>query len=1473
MNVGRLFFGTAVLPDGRVWAIGGEYTGRNRNTFANSAEIFSPTAGSGGTGTWTTTASFPQTQFGDDPVEVLSPTQVLAGYIVGPQTYLYNPTTNTWTQTGSKLRNDASDEETWVKLPDGSILSYDVFSSISTGVFHAQRYVPSSGTWVDASNLDPSNPPHILSDNNEGDELGPGLLLPNGKVFLLGANGYTAYYDPVADLWSAGPVLPTNSGTQLVAADAPAAMMANGDVLMALSPLGTLSGNAYTFPSPTYFYEFNPNDGSYTYANLTFSSDNSFVVCMLDLPNGQVLVTNESQTLEFYTPVGNPQSTWRPTVTGHSSNGSGVYTLTGTQFNGLSEGASYGDDDSMAENYPIVQFKDSAGNISYGRTANWSSVGVATGSTPVTTQVTLPAGHTSITDFASLTVIADGISSPTYTIGLPAITSLSTSQGGTAGGTTVTINGTNLANVTSVNFGSAAATIMSTSPTQVVVTSPAGTVGTVDVTATSWYGTSNTVAADQFTYVAPITVTAANINISGATGPGGVYRVGDVVTATWNNSSSGDNNADAIASVAVNFSQFGGPTAVSAVNNSNIWTATYAIAAGSINAANRDVIVSAMDSGANVTTTTGNNNATVDNVLPTVTPANINISGATGTGGAFRPGDTVTASWNNTSSGDNNAEAIASVSVDFSQFGGPTAVAASNSGNVWTASYTILSGVTPGNNRNVIVTVTDAVGNTKVTTDDANATIATPPNVTSNPSSVITDAGGNASFTAAAGGSPAPGVQWEVSTDGGATFTPVNGATSATYSFTATAAQNNNQYEAIFTNAAGSATTTAALLQVDSVTSQPANHTINAGQSTSFTAASSNPGGADTVQWMVNSGSGFTNLSNGGVYSGVTTPTLTITSATASVNGNQYEAVFTNSSGTLASNAATLTIDFAPNVTTNPTNQIINAGNTATFTAAAGGNPAPTVQWQVSTDGGATFTPINGATSTSYSFTASASQNGNQYEAVFTNSIGSAPTTAASLTVQFAPGVTTNPTNQSVGAGVTATFTAAAGGNPAPTVQWQVSTDGGATFTPINGATSTTYSFTASAGQNGDQYDAVFTNSVGTATTTAATLAVVPTIGTWASSVNGPWNVAGNWTDTQGAGVPGFSGLTGDQATFNSAAGLNVDLGNFSPNLAVLTFGPAAPNYVIKSTGSGVLQMNNGNSNATINVSAGSQTISAPVQLSSNTKVLPATSTALTVTNSLTGNTGVSLTIGDVSHPGTLVASPTATVTLPGATNVPAGTLQVDGAWNSVSLNVAAPGAGPGLYVQGTGSLSGSGAIAVNAGLFYNSTTASTFAGSLAGGSSAVLEVDGGRLTLSGPSTIGFSGGIVVTGGKLVVDHASDLPDDANLTIGSSSAFPAPIVASSAAVAPAASTPSAPNFAPATVAPPSSGGTTTLDRASAVDVALQQPLVKPAAALPRSAPAIDWLFAQASLPSWVGPSQQNVPWLKAVDMVMANRAG
>jgi hypothetical protein len=184
----------------------------------------------------------------------------------------------------------------------------------------------------------------------------------------------------------------------------------------------------------------------------------------------------------------------------------------------------------------------------------------------------------------------------------------------------------------------------------------------------------------------------------------------------------------------------------------------------------------------------------------------------------------------------------------------------------------------------------------------------------------------------------------------------------------------------------------------------------------------------------------------------------------------------------------------APIITTQPANQFVSSGNTATFTAAATGFPAPSVQWKVSTDGGATFgndTTDAGNTTGTLSVVASAANSGDEYEAVFTNTVGSTPTTAATLST--GPVITTQPISQQVSAGASVSLIAAASGTPTPTVQWQLSTNGGASFSNISGATSATYTFTALEGATGNEYQAVFTNSGGSVTTSPATLTVLGT--------------------------------------------------------------------------------------------------------------------------------------------------------------------------------------------------------------------------------------------------------------------------------------------------------------------------------------------------------------------------------------------
>jgi hypothetical protein len=321
------------------------------------------------------------------------------------------------------------------------------------------------------------------------------------------------------------------------------------------------------------------------------------------------------------------------------------------------------------------------------------------------------------------------------------------------------------------------------------------------------------------------------------------------------------------------------------------------------------------------------------------------------------------------------------------------------------------------------------------------------------------------------------------------------------------------------------------------ITQSPSNQTVVAGNTATFTAAATGDP-TPTVQWQVstNGGSSWSDIS------GATNTTYSFTAASGD-NGNQYRAVFTNSAGSATSGAATLTVNYAPSVTQNPSSSTVNSGATASFTAAATGNPTPTVQWQVSTNGGTSWNDISGATNTTYSFTAASGDNGNQYRAVFTNSVASTNSTSATLNVSSpsAPSITIQPSNTGVEAGQTASFSAAASGNPTPSVQWQSSVNG-TDWTDVSGATSTTFSFSASAGDNGRYYRAVFTNTEGSANSNAAQLVVgvTPVFTSPTVMTLGEGLLSGLTVKATGTPAPALSilGTLPTGVTFNPATGL-----------------------------------------------------------------------------------------------------------------------------------------------------------------------------------------------------------------------------------------------------------------------------------------------------------------------------------------------
>jgi hypothetical protein len=387
----RLYFSTQVLKDGRVYVAGGEY-----GAGGALAEIYDPV-----TNSWTS-ISTTGVNIGDANSEILPDGRVLQALVSGNynSSVIFDPKTNTYS-TGPTSINDP-DESAWLKLPDNSILMVDFVSQTS------ERYIPKLNKWIGDSNV----PVSLYASYSAGGESGTAFMLPDGRAFFTGATGNTAYYTPSGNttpgIWTTGPVIPNGQGQP----DAPGAMMVNGKILLAVNLSPTVSTHFFT---PTTFYEFDYLSNSFTQINApngTLSENHSaYTSNMLTLPDGSILYCSQNNFYYYvYKPAGAPVSVGKPTiskVTPNNCNGTS-YSIMGTKFNGISEGACYGDDWQMASNYPIVRLTSGTG-VYYARTTNWNSTGVQRGSNPDTAQFTLPAGLPNGT--YSLVVTSNGFSS------------------------------------------------------------------------------------------------------------------------------------------------------------------------------------------------------------------------------------------------------------------------------------------------------------------------------------------------------------------------------------------------------------------------------------------------------------------------------------------------------------------------------------------------------------------------------------------------------------------------------------------------------------------------------------------------------------------------------------------------------------------------------------------------------------------------------------------------------------------------------------------------------------------------------------------------------------------------------------------------------------------------------------------------------------------------------------------------------
>lgn len=294
---------------------------------------------------------------------------------------------------------------------------------------HTALYTPSTNTWAPGPDIVGNlhgNPAVFGADD------APAAILPNGHVLLSADAGPSPVNSSgnvtsgsniitnipsTANLYVSWPVTQTSgapaipAGANIVSVDSPSQIHMSQNAT-ATGDVGIEFGGAYSLP--TQIFDFNPVAGTISPVspaiNDTFLNTNAYQTSMLMLPTGQLLFADGSYQLWVYTPDGSASPQYQPVTNNVVYNGGGVFTLTGKQITGQSAGAAYGDDAEMDENYPIVRLTSPAGKVFYCRTTNWSSVGVATGTTPETVNFTL---HPAVTPGTyALVVSAAGISSP-----------------------------------------------------------------------------------------------------------------------------------------------------------------------------------------------------------------------------------------------------------------------------------------------------------------------------------------------------------------------------------------------------------------------------------------------------------------------------------------------------------------------------------------------------------------------------------------------------------------------------------------------------------------------------------------------------------------------------------------------------------------------------------------------------------------------------------------------------------------------------------------------------------------------------------------------------------------------------------------------------------------------------------------------------------------------------------------------------
>lgn len=371
---------------------------------------------------------------------------------------------------------------------------------------------------------------------------------------------------------------------------------------------------------------------------------------------------------------------------------------------------------------------------------------------------------------------------------------------------------------------------------------------------------------------------------------------------------------------------------------------------------------------------------------------------------------------------------------------------------------------------------------------------------------------------------------------------------------------------------------------------------------------------------------------NGQAITGQTSPVF-VSLAIAADNGAVYSVVVSNTAGSVTSDNATLTVtsipQTAPTIAVQPAPQTVLAGQTASFSVRAAGNPTPSYQWQRNGQN------IAGATSASYTTPATTTaDNGVAYTVVVSNSVGSVTSAAATLTVTTvvtAPSITSQPVSTTVVETGTATFVVISSGTAPLQYQWRRN---GVAITGANAASYTTP--TLALADNGASYDVVVSNSAGSVTSTAATLTVTVNNTAQQEALVRLAFLAFDYTDLALASL-----LTADDNNqFLASSAVCTAGGSVAASLngAAVTVGAALPSgsntlaATFTNCDTGGSDTYNGNSSVQYNLTVGALVNGNGTATMTNMRRVTANSaTPPVVESDLTGNGGVSLTVSETA--------------------------------------------------------------------------------------------------------------------------------------------------------------------------------------------------------------------------------------------------